>query len=191
MSSFNDLFMTFFGGSQSTAYTILKQYSDAGIDASDLLSYISGNEYWGSPRFHGVGGTPTQATLGSTTANRATVWNLGASESVGATRTWPTSWGVYSVYYWWSNAGAGAGDVNLEFDYHEFGDTDSSNSNNAGSAVTVTAPVQYTVKRTLVRSNITITANKLHRMTCLRSSDPASALANDISLYGVEFVRVS
>src|SRR5690606_29941290 len=71
---------------------------------------------WGPANlFTAVAGSPALGTLGdgSATTNRQSVmlFDASATEVAAANFQVPQDWATFDVYLWWSNAGAGSGNV--------------------------------------------------------------------------------
>ena len=142
-------------------------------------------------------GSPVIGTLGngSATTNRQPVmlFDPAATEVVSANLDVPENWASFDIYFWWSNAGGGTGEVVWGGGYWsvESGDsTDSNTAINAGSAIA--APAQYTVTRSKLNSTpIACTTGEMLRIQMFRwGSNAADTVANDVGIAMIELVRV-
>lgn len=149
-------------------------------------------------QFTGVQNSPVMGTLGSasTATARTGVMLFDASliESVSSTLMCPPGWSTADVYLWWSNAGAGSGDVFWILAHRTFLDTNT--TDNAATTLpgaAVTAPAQYVAKRTKLNSTpIATTSATMLRIIIQRKADEVGdTLGNDAGMFGVELVRAS
>jgi hypothetical protein len=113
--------------------------------------------------------------------------------------TWkaPPLWATYDIYIWWTNPGAGSGDVAWYATTHDWGNGESTNADTnvpGGYNAPWTAPAQYVTQRKKLNSSaITCTAGDLQKLWLFRNGPGAltDTLGNDAAVFGVEFVRVS
>lgn len=134
-------------------------------------------------------------TLG-TQAARWRVWQFdsAAVETVSAPVEIPSFWLTMDVDFYWSNMGAGAGDVRWAVSLDRAGDGEAMGVSNGGgsAAVTITAPAQDVVKKSRLLTAHPVDATKLLNVRPSRTgTDAADTLANDASLIGVRFRRVT
>lgn len=135
-----------------------------------------------------IGGTPALAVVQSTP-----VWLFDAAvaETVGFQVQLPAWWNTFEVYYWWANAGAGAGDVvwALRYDFIAAGQTLGTYTS---AFVTHTAGLQDVV---VTSSRLALVTNVTDQVILVRvernATNGADTLANDAELIGVEFVWIS
>lgn len=92
------------------------------------------------------------------------------------------------VYVWWTNLGAGAGDVVWSLNYNTFADGDDSDVADAGLAATVTAPAQDFIKRTSLGIATVVGGEFLSLRMSRTGTDVADTLGNDA---GVMFIEIS
>jgi hypothetical protein len=157
--------------------------------ASDSI-FIPATQFFGSV------GSPTLLTVGnaSTGANRVVAWlfDAASNETISTTTIIPPGWASLSVHLWWSNAGAGAGDVVWYFYHDLFADGDDTDTNTLVTASAVAAPLQYVAKRQAFSGTVSVTAGQLLKTAIFRfASDATDTLANDAAVIGLELVRAS
>jgi hypothetical protein len=143
-----------------------------------------------------IEGSPSYGILGSPsfTSQKQDCVLLDASsvEVVAATTLVPPGWATFDLYYWWSNAGAGSGDVRWRIASMSFADAATTESGDIDNSYTVTAPAQYVAKRSTGATGVSVTAGNIRRVTVMRlANDAADTLGNDAGLIGLELVRAS
>lgn len=149
--------------------------------------------YLGAATFLAMTGGPTVGTPGSA-ATRVNAWTLDAAsaESVGVTFQVPAGWATAHVDLYWTNDGAGAGDVVWKADRYTIADGTALTAETEGGAVTATAPAQNVVKVTRALTGIAVSPSLVTRLEVVRvAADAADTLANDVALIGVLLTRVS
>lgn len=148
--------------------------------------------------FGNIGSTPTLSFV-VTPANalfRVPVWRFTDTEDdiIGATIAVPSGWSTANVYLWWTNYGAGSGDVSWGGAHLLFGDGDTTNAGTVSApSANYTAPAQYVTKRSKLNvSPITVSGDPLLHYGLVRNGSLAGdTLANDAAVIGLELVRVS
>lgn len=135
-----------------------------------------------------VGGTPALTVVQSTP-----VWlfDAAAVETVGTQIELPAWWDTCDVYFWWANAGAGAGDVvwAFRYDFIAAGQTLGTYSSMFKQA---TAGAQDVVVALPQDGDLTNVANQPMLVRVERTANNASdTLANDAELIGIEFVHLT
>lgn len=158
--------------------------------ASDRI--FLGTNSWGV-----MTGNPVVGTLGNATnaQQRTSAMLLDGTSNEGIITSFvmPTGWASASFHIWWSNAGAGSGDI--YWTINALNMADAATSDAFGSTIyngAVTAPAQYVVKRTSGTGTLTATAGQLVRLNIIRlPGDPGDTLTNDIGVIAVEVVRAS
>lgn len=141
----------------------------------------------------GIGGSPALADLGGTgVLHAAWLFDAAGTETVGGQIDLSgVDWATFDVKMFWTNPGAGTGDVFWQLRYQFYGDTDTLAS---GSPVnsTITAPAQYVVKASTVGSGLTRTASKVLGFRMQRAGGQAAdTLANDAALLGLNLTKAS
>lgn len=134
----------------------------------------------GSPGISATGGWPA--------------WFLDASatETVHENLRLPQHWSTFDVEYWYTNAGAGAGNVKIGINHRFVGDGEALGAGVNTASVTSTAPAQNVMEVATVASGIAATTGKLLNLRVFRlGGDAADTLANDIGLLGVRLVKAS
>jgi len=124
------------------------------------------------------------------------VWTLDGNtdEGVGAVRTLPAHWATFDVDVWWTNGGAGSGNVSWQLSWRLVpGDGAALGSVTNEAVVTVTAPVTLTTEVTTVKSGVAApAAGSDFSFRMLRDGDNgADTLGNDVWLYKVVFRKAS
>lgn len=141
--------------------------------------------------FEIISGTPNRGLFAT---NRQLAWMLdaAANEVVGSEVLLPDGWGKIDVYIWWTNAGAGSGNVRWGSFRNFIADAANLDVSDVDEAVTVAAPAQAILKRTKLISAATVTGdNRPLRLRIRRdATDAADTLTNDAGLIGVEIVPV-
>jgi hypothetical protein len=103
----------------------------------------------------------------------------------------PNYWNTYHLDMWWTNAGAGAGNVHFTVYVGHTADGGSLNNPSVFSQA-VTAPVSNTVEVTRVQTSATQTNNTLTSASVLRTGGNAGdTLGNDCFFLGFVFTRAS
>ena len=127
-------------------------------------------------------GTPT---LGA--QRRHPAWLMTFSELVAAT-IGPgrlNGWRSFDVILYWTNNGAGSGNVSWRFDYEFKDDTDTlTDAGTTTSIVTVAAPAVDVVKKTTLTTFVSVTAGKPLNVRIWRQTS-GDTLGNDAALLGV------
>jgi hypothetical protein len=162
---------------------------------STALARISGgmstNLFLGAPQLAATDGTPTLDGL--IAAVYWPVWLLDAAsqEAVAGSVLLPTAWASIDLDLWWTNAGAGVGNVVFDARANNFGDTETISAPGAGVS-TVAAPAQNVIKKSAVRSGVSVTAGEILAVIVFRDgANGADTLANDIGIIGINVRRAS
>lgn len=119
------------------------------------------------------------------------LFDAAASETVNGVVEIPPGWATFDIDLWWSNAGAGAGDVVWRLRMNQSGDGDTTVIGGNGALSTVTAPLQSVVKVTTVEAGVARTDDLIKIQVIRVSTDAGDTLANDASLIGVMLRKVS
>lgn len=136
------------------------------------------------PSFIGAGGTArTPAFLVDATT----------PEGVAGTIRLPASWATVDVDMWWSNAGAGAGDVVWRGDRGVLTVGSAPPAVTSNTLAAITAPAQNVVTQTRIFTGIAVpTAGALFTIGALRgAADAADTLANDAAIVGFFISKAS
>lgn len=136
-------------------------------------------------------GTPSLSVL---VTNIGPAWLLDAAtdEEVAGWSIFPPGWLTADFVVWWTNTGAGSGDVRFDLTYKVAADAGAINSGSTTTSSTVTAPAQYVTKRTALASGVTVAAGSVVSLNVNRAGgNGADTLANDIGIIGVEIRRAS
>ena len=137
-------------------------------------------------------GSPTLGRVNSRTPG----YLLDPSSNEGISWAWavPTDWATMAIELWWSNAGAGSGDVVYSVEGTEDGDGDTP-TDAAGLSTTnlaVTAPAQDVLKKTVMKASYTLAGDYMGQLRLARIANSASdTLANDSIVVGVMLRRLS
>jgi hypothetical protein len=148
--------------------------------------------------FVAIEGSPTLSTLNtSAAASKTAAFLMDSATTEGITGSFitPASWSTIDLYVWWSNAGAGSGDVAWAMADDTFGDADSTDAHTGyqPSPAAIAAPAQFVIKRSKFNTSARgVTSNEMHRVQILRyGADAADTLGNDIGVLALEIVRAS
>lgn len=172
-------------GDGSTAWTSLGY--TYGLTESIWMPASSFSAYTGSASI-GILGSATSVLY----QTDAFLFDASATEGIQSTFYVPANWSTIDIELWWSNAGAGSGDVYWQTQPLTLADTDTSDAAGSTTSTAVTAPAQYVVSVDTVGSGKTVTAGEMGRLLVLRSGPNGSdTLANDAGLIGVRIVRAS
>jgi ABC-type cobalt transport system substrate-binding protein len=117
-----------------------------------------------------------------------------AAESVGASRLLPAHWTTFKATVYWTNLGAGAGDVDWELLHGFIGDGDSFGSGGTAETTVVsnTAPAQNVQKTTLLKTGIATSSGKPWFFRVVRfATNGTDTLANDAGVMGVLLEKVT
>lgn len=190
-------------GAQNPFDAVVREVVDLRAAAGNMSAfdsrYMPLDKLWlPAGQFDILAGSPSTGTLGNATlsTNRQPVWLLDQSsvETVGTSVLQPANWATFDVYVWWSNAGAGAGDVVWQYNLATFANAETTDSNvPSGHSGTFTAPLQYVAQRDkLSTSARNASPGEILKVAISRVASVAGdTLANDCGLIGVELVRVS
>ena len=149
--------------------------------------------------FTAVVGSPSMGTLGNAlygdTRQPVMLFSHTAAEYAATTWLTPQGWATFDAYLWWSNAGAGSGDVfwGSTIITGSFGDGDTTDTGSYLGDKVTTSPAQYIAKRTKLNSGSpSITVGEINRMLILRGGDNVlDTLGNQAGMIGIEIVRAS
>jgi hypothetical protein len=188
-----DQFLVTDVGSPNVSKSITADQLAQGSQFSSRFVPKSGNTLWIPATAMGLQqGSPT---LGSA-ALGAPSWLLDASSQEGIAFTFypPQWWSTFNLSLWWTNAGAGSGDVSWGFFTGTAGDGESFSvqTTNQGDT-TVAAPSQDVIKSTAtLGSPFTVQSAELFGMIILRrAAVAADTLTNDVGVLGVVATRAS
>lgn len=137
------------------------------------------------------------AVIGSpalTTTNRwpAYAFDSAAAELTSVTWLVPTGWSTVHVDFYWTNLGAGSGDVVWRCDLGSAGDGETLSSPSDGTPVTATAPAQNVLEVTRMLTSAAVTAGEMALIDVVRlGADGADTLGNDAGVTGVAITRAS
>lgn len=164
--------------------------SGANHDGTYVATTGDNIRFIGASQFFLAAGSPSSGLVG-----RAPCWLLDAAadEAVAGSFTPPAWWVTYDLFIWWSNAGAGSGNVDWWMDRVVAGDGESL----AGSATetalgALAAPAQNVIEVTAGPTGVTVGTRKLHTYRIYRQgAQGGDTLANDVGFLGVEIRRAS
>lgn len=142
---------------------------------------------WGA-----VTGSPARSSYGSA-LGVALLYDAAAVEKAVTIIDVPPSWATFRIDAWWTNSGAGSGNVVWATEARWIGDTDDLDTVSSDTAtVTVAAPSQDVTKVTTLDSSVTRTAGKRLVLHVQRTGTSGSdTLANDAGLIGIDLVRLT
>lgn len=153
-------------------------------------AYRVPNEWLRVSDFEIASGTPAV-----TTSNNNPCWAFDAAseERVNTTFFQPQAWATFDVDLWWTNLGAGAGDVRWQLQSATLVDTGTTASPGIVATSNVTAPAQNVAKVTSLATGLTMpTGNQLMILRVLRiAADAGDTLANDAGMFGLRLKRAS
>jgi hypothetical protein len=139
-----------------------------------------------------VDGAPTRDGMISSVYWSAWLLDAATVEGVGAVGVVPTGWATIAIDIWWSNAGAGSGNVRWEafFDDKADGATLATHATDHDAAIA--APAQNVLKKSTVVTTHAVTPGELYNVVVRRdAADAADTLANDCALLAVVVRRTS
>lgn len=130
---------------------------------------------------------------GGTARTPAFLLDATTPEGVGGTIRLPASWATVDVDLWWSNAGAGAGDVAWRGDRGTLTVGSAPPANISNIPPTATAPAQNVVAQTRLFTGVAVpAAGALFTIGVLRgAADAADTLANDAAVVGFLITKAS
>lgn len=142
----------------------------------------------GAPAMGVIGGSPTLSAVN--------IWDLGwlldsaTREWVGGHFSLPPSWLTADIWVWWTNVGAGSGNVVMRSIRNTFVDGFAVGVT-GDSLVTVAAPAQNVYKRTRLATGISVT--NLRGVSVERDATQGTDTlnTNDIAIIAIEIVRVT
>lgn len=114
-------------------------------------------------------------------------WSLDAAvtEEVGGTSIIPAGWATFDIDLWWTNEGAGAGDVRFTASYLARADGGTIASGYASASVTAIAPAEKVLKVTRLASGLAVVAAGLLSLSVAREgSNAGDTLPNDARVIG-------
>lgn len=165
---------------------------------SGSASIADGNEVYGNVGFvqekvflsqndlGSFSGSPTIGLIGGT---RGAAWLFDASsdEAVQTNLRIPKQATAVAFEVWWTNAGAGSGDVRWTILPGAFADAEDMNAADATTlAANVTAPSQDVLKKSSVGSTFAVVGEDMVRVRITRNAiNVSDTLANDCGLVGV------
>lgn len=151
---------------------------------------VSNSRWIPASSFGAVGGSPSLAGILATGYG----WLLDASsiEQVACHPDFlPSDWSIIDVEVWWTNAGAGSGDVRWKAYWNTNGPGSSALSSTSASA-TATAGAQNIWVETVVLNDLAITGGRpLFLLVERTANDGADTLGNDCVFYGILIRKVS
>ena len=156
---------------------------------------IAGDSIW-VPASGFTAATGSPSLTASAGGSRYPGWLLDAAitEQVNHGRgPMPSWWATFDVKIYWTNAGAGAGDVRWRVVGGANADAVSlATADATDTSLTVTAPAQDVLKVTTLAAGLTAYTNRLYNLRVLRTGAHAEdTLGNDCALLGVELARAS
>lgn len=142
------------------------------------------------------GGTPTLGDASSAITGYMLGWLMDASSVERIQAEWivPSGWATIDVDLWWTNAGAGSGDVRWRVVQTEYGDAVpfSSPTTILDTTSTITAPSGGTTKKSAMGTGGAVTPGRLVRLFIEReASNVADTLANDAAMLALHIRKAS
>lgn len=142
--------------------------------------------------FSGQGGAPSLTGAGGAGAVQGWLLDATTQEGVVTTVVLPSTWQTMHVDLWWSNNGAGTGDVRWRFDLvrHDAGSATLTTITNGSQTITAAAQNVFTVSR--MATSLALVNGAQYRVHPIRvAADAADTLANDVLMIGIKLTRVS
>jgi hypothetical protein len=137
-------------------------------------------------------GAPTRDGLISSIYWSAWLLDAATVEGVGAVGMVPTSWATVGVDIWWTNAGAGSGNVRWEVFFDDKADAATLATHTADHDAAIAAPSQNVLKKSVVVASHAVVPGELFNVMVRRdAADGADTLANDAALLAVVVRRVT
>lgn len=126
------------------------------------------------------------ARVNTNGVTRVLLDGAGATESVFFSVAVPTSWATLAIGLYWSNEGAGAGNVRWQISTKVLVNADLITEAATVTPSTISAPAQNAVKRSDGVQNVTAVADAIYAIQIDRlSGDAADNVANDMGLIAV------
>jgi hypothetical protein len=187
-----DQFLVTDVGSPNVSKSITADELAQGSQFTSRFVPKAGDALWFGPEQMQIGaeGTPSRGFVNGV---NAMLFDQSARELVTVTAYPPQHWATMHADVWWSNAGAGAGNIFFECYQLSFGDGDTIPGNNLLLNAVATAPAQNVVEVTRISSSaITVTAGKAYQFLIGRKgSDATDTLGNDAGFLALVISRAS
>lgn len=160
--------------------------------ANALLGTLTTSIILGPGDFEAVDGSPTRDGLLSSIYWNAWLLDAASAEAIAAGGIIPSGWATVDVDMYWSNAGAGAGNVVWNYRMDTKGDGETMGNIVSDVSATIAAPAQYVVKKSTILSGEAVTAGEWFSAVLYRlGADAADTLANDAAVLGFVIRRAS
>lgn len=141
--------------------------------------------------FGALYGTPVLGTL-STAFDIAWLFDGASEEQIAAQTFVPMGWATLNVELWWTNAGAGSGNVRWDVRYDDVADGGSLAGHSADGVLDVAAPAQNVLKKSTLIAGHVCVPGELARILVFRDGDHgADTLANDAAVLAAVLRKAS
>jgi hypothetical protein len=138
--------------------------------------------------FTTIGGA---ASMGAVNVLTALLFDAAAVEESGTVGLVPANWPTFDILLWWTNAGAGVGNVRWRAD-HAVTSDGGTLTRVINAAVTLAAPAQGVVKVSPLVYGIARTNLPVVHINAVRiGNDGADTLGNDAALIAIELRKAS
>lgn len=188
-------------GAQNPFDAVVREVVDLRAAAGDMSAFDSryvpivngGDRVWIAAQQFGLADEGTPA-LGYVNGTQAFLLDSAARELVQWSWYPPQHWLTWHLDIWWTNAGAGAGDVRFECYRRSFGDTENVGGNTViTTGLDITAPAQNIAKVSRITgSAVALETGEVSRLIFGRvGTNAADTLGNDCGILGAMMVRAS
>ncbi len=147
-----------------------------------------------APAFAGIGGSPTFAGIGGGRW-AGLVFDAASQEIVAAAIEIPPSWTTLTVELYWTNGGAGSGNVVWALQLDRAGDGETLAASGGGGAsgdLTIAAPAQDVLKVSTMVTDQACDQTKLLNLRLIRqAANVADTLGNDAAALGIRLRRTN
>lgn len=134
-------------------------------------------------------------TLDDLTNNVWLAWLLdpGSAEGITTNIFTPADWATMDIDLWWTNAGAGSGNVVWEVRYPVTkGDGETMSGTVTATESTIAAPTQLVIKKSTYFAGVAVDTNEMFTLAVRRiAADGADTLGNDVGVLGVMLRKAS
>lgn len=173
-----------------SANTLVKVKESGSFVASGSEAYALASQafYVPAKEFELASGSPAYERMTGTT--RPSLWKFDSSSSeyIEAAIFIPRPWTSVDVDVYWTNLGAGSGQVEWELNMLGVGDGDDMNTfPTAQATINPTAPAQYVTEVTELAAAVAVTPGDLQYIRFRRDPSGTDDLANDAGMWGLRF----
>lgn len=152
-------------------------------------TYDPDSIWLGANDFRLISGAPAQS---NTNQFGNFLLDAASDEAVGTIVMLPAAWTTYKATLYWTNGGAGTGDVVWIMQEKAAGDGESMTGVTYTESTTIAAPAAGTMKATVLKASATVSAAKPAKVVVTRDADAVGdTLANDAAFIGLLLEKVT